>query len=143
MLAAAAPAVAARQELFSSTGGAHAAAVLDLDGNVQLVREDIGRHNAVDKVVGRLVLDGALPRPAEAGGARTLWVSGRASFEIVQKAWAAGFSSLVAVGAVSALAAHTARRAGLVLVGFARDQRATVYAGGEPPADVHTDPGRP
>jgi FdhD protein len=117
------------QELFAATGGSHAAAVLDDRGRVLSVREDIGRHNAVDKVVGRLVLDGELPDPASATRRRLLWVSGRASFEIVQKAWAAGFSALLAVGAASALAVSTAQSAGLVLVGFARDGRATLYAG--------------
>ena len=117
------------QELFAATGGAHAAAVLDDRGRVLSVREDIGRHNAVDKVVGRLVLDGELPDPASAARRRLLWVSGRASFEIVQKAWAAGFSALLAVGAASALAVSTAESAGLVLAGFARDGRATLYAG--------------
>ena len=116
--------VADRQELFAATGGAHAAAAVDPAGDVRVVREDIGRHNAVDKVVGRLLLDGGLPAHG-----RVLWVSGRASFEIVQKAWAAGFSALVSVSAPSSLAVTTAERAGLVLVGFARGGRATVYAG--------------
>jgi FdhD protein len=116
--------VADGQELFAATGGAHAAAAVDAAGGVLLVREDIGRHNAVDKVVGRLLLDGGLPAHG-----RVLWVSGRASFEVVQKAWAAGFSALVSVSAPSSLAVTTAERAGLVLVGFARGGRATVYAG--------------
>ena len=77
----------------------HAAAAFDRDGEPLVVREDIGRHNAVDKVVGRLLLDGALPA-SDLG----LFVSGRASFEIVQKAWAAGFAAVVAVSAPSALA---------------------------------------
>jgi FdhD protein len=124
ILAGIAPRLAAAQELFAATGGSHAAAALDAEGEVLVVREDIGRHNAVDKVVGRLVLDGALPLAGH-----VLWVSGRASFEIVQKAWAAGFGALVAVGAVSALAAATAGRAGMVLCGFAREGRLTVHAG--------------
>jgi FdhD protein len=104
------------QELFERTGGVHAAAAFDLDtGEVVVTREDIGRHNAVDKVVGRLLLDGGLP--ADGLG---LWVSGRASFEMVQKAWAGGFAVLVSVSAVSALAVETARRGGVVLAGFAR-----------------------
>jgi FdhD protein len=80
------------------------------------VREDIGRHNAVDKVVGRLLLDGRLPA-TDLG----LYVSGRAGFEIVQKAWAAGFSAVVSVSAPSALAVEAAQQAGMALVGFVRD----------------------
>ena len=105
------------QPLFDATGSIHAASVFDPDtGDVTLVREDIGRHNAVDKVVGRLLLDEQLP--AHGLG---LFVSGRASFEIVQKAWAAGFSMVAAVSGPSALAVETARAANLVLVGFLRD----------------------
>ena len=112
------------QPLFRSTGAVHAAAAFDLDDGALLeVREDIGRHNAVDKVVGRLLLDGRLP-----AGGLGLYVSGRASFEIVQKAWAAGFAAVVAVSAPSALAVETARAAGLTLAGFARDDRLNVYA---------------
>jgi FdhD protein len=124
VLAAAPAAMRERQDLFAATGAVHAAAAFDVDGTVLVVREDIGRHNAVDKVVGRLRLDGALPATALA-----LVVSGRASFEMVQKAWAAGFSALVAVSAPSALAVQTARRAGLTLAGFARDGALRVYAG--------------
>jgi FdhD protein len=117
-------AAVAGQELFAATGGSHAAAALDADGRVVVEREDIGRHNAADKVVGRLLLDGRLPLPAG-----TLWISGRASFEMVQKAWAAGFVALVSVSAPSSLAVATAERAGLVLAGFSRSGRTTVYAG--------------
>jgi FdhD protein len=111
------------QALFEATGSVHAAAAFSPMGELLVVREDIGRHNAVDKVVGRLLLDGQLP--ARGLG---LVVSGRASFEMVQKAWAAGFAVLVAVSGPSALAVDAARRAGLALVAFARDGRATVYA---------------
>jgi FdhD protein len=111
------------QGLFDATGAVHAAAAFDRDGNVLLIREDVGRHNAVDKVVGRMLLDGHLP--AKGLG---LFVSGRASFELAQKAWAAGFSALVAVSAPTALAVQTARRAGLTLVGFVRKGRCNVYS---------------
>jgi FdhD protein len=87
-------------------------------------REDIGRHNAVDKVVGHLHLNGLLPATGLG-----LWVSGRASFELAQKAWAAGFAALVAVSAPSALAVETARIAGFQLAGFARDRRLNLYTG--------------
>jgi FdhD protein len=115
--------VRAAQGVFASTGAAHAAAAVDPTGTPLVVREDIGRHNAVDKVVGRLLLDGALPAQG-----LVLFVSGRASFEIVQKAWAAGFGTVVAVSAPSALAVATARLAGLTLAGFAREGRLNVYA---------------
>lgn len=104
------------QELFAATGAVHAAAAFDRSGTPVVVREDVGRHNAVDKVVGRLLLDGHLPA-TDLG----LYVSGRAGFEIVQKAWAAGFSAVVAVSAPSALAVEAARQAGLTLVGFVRE----------------------
>lgn len=103
------------QGLFQATGAVHAAAAFDRTGAPLIVREDIGRHNAVDKVVGRLLLDDLLPA-TELG----LYVSGRAGFEIVQKAWAAGFSAVVAVSAPSALAVAAARQAGITLVGFVR-----------------------
>jgi FdhD protein len=123
VLAVAADKAAADQELFTSTGAVHAAAAFDRDGTPLVVREDIGRHNAVDKVVGRLLLDGALPA-TDLG----LFVSGRASFEIVQKAWAAGFAAVVAVSAPSALAVEAARAAGLQLAGFVRDGDLNLYA---------------
>ena len=110
------------QQLFASTGAVHAAAAFDRDGHPGVVREDIGRHNAVDKVVGNLLLDGALP-----AADRALYVSGRASFEIVQKAWAAGFTAVVAVSAPSSLAVETARVAGLQLAGFLRDDGVNLY----------------
>lgn len=103
------------QELFGATGAVHGAAAFDRNGRVVVVREDIGRHNAVDKVVGRLLLDGQLPA-SELG----LYTSGRAGFEIVQKAWAAGFTAVVSVSAPSALAVEAATQAGCMLVGFVR-----------------------
>lgn len=124
-------AVAPEQELFAATGAVHAAAAFDRDGVPQLVREDIGRHNAVDKLVGRLLLDGRLPA-TDLG----LYVSGRAGFEIVQKAWAAGFSAVVAVSAPSALAVEAAQLAGITLVGFVRE------VDGEPVANVYSPEAR-
>lgn len=111
------------QPLFTVTGGVHAAALVDRAGTVVVTREDIGRHNAVDKVIGRLLLDAQLPSSGLA-----LVVSGRGSFEMVQKAWAGGFTALVAVSAPSALAVTTARRAGMTLVGFVRDGTGNIYS---------------
>lgn len=113
----------AEQPLFDSTGAVHGAAAVDRAGRALVVREDIGRHNAVDKVIGRLLLDDQLPARDLA-----LVVSGRGSFEMVQKAWAGGFTALIAVSAPSALAVSTARRAGLTLVGFARGGAGNVYS---------------
>jgi len=110
------------QDLFDTTGAVHAAGVVDPDGGISLAREDVGRHNAVDKLVGRLLLDGQVPATGHG-----LVVSGRASFELVHKAWAAGFRALVAVSAPTALAATTAERAGLQLAGFARDGSLEIY----------------
>lgn len=112
----------AAQELFEATGAVHAAGVVETDGRVTCGREDVGRHNAVDKIVGRLLLDGELP-----AAGRGLVVSGRASFELVHKAWAGGFRALVAVSAPTALAASTAEAAGMQLAGFARDGALTIY----------------
>jgi FdhD protein len=110
------------QGLFDITGSSHAAGAVDRGGNVVVVREDIGRHNAVDKVIGRMLLDDQLPAPDHA-----LFVSGRASFEMIQKAWAAGFTALVSVSGPSALAVQTARRAGLTLLCFVREGTGTLY----------------
>lgn len=115
--------VGGRQGLFDATGAVHAAAVFDATGDVGIVREDVGRHNAVDKVVGAMLLAGELPATG-----RGLFVSGRASVEMVQKAWAAGFGTVVAVSAPTALAVETARRAGLCLAGFVRGSNFNVYA---------------
>jgi FdhD protein len=121
-----------QQDLFAATGAVHAAAAFDREGEPLVLREDIGRHNAVDKVVGRLLLDGRLPA-TDLG----LYVSGRAGFEIVQKAWAAGFGAVVSVSAPSALAVEAAREAGIVLVGFVR----TASADAAPTANVYAPEG--
>ncbi|MBT3248385.1 MAG: formate dehydrogenase accessory sulfurtransferase FdhD [Actinobacteria bacterium] len=114
--------VGSDQALFAATGTVHAAMAFDRTGQALIMREDIGRHNAVDKIVGRLYLDGQLPA-TDLG----LWVSSRASFEMVQKAWAAGFACLMAVSGPSALAVETAQRSGLQLAGFAREGRINIY----------------
>ena len=111
------------QSLFGSTGAVHAAAAFDANTDILVAREDVGRHNAVDKVVGHLLLAGRLP-----AGDLGLFVSGRASFEMVQKAWAAGFGTVVSVSAPTALAVDTARRAGMTLYGFVRDGSAVRYS---------------
>ena len=115
------------QELFARTGSVHAAASFDRSGAIGVVREDIGRHNAVDKVIGRLFLDDLLPATGQA-----LFVSGRASFEMVQKAWAAGFEAVIAISAPSSLAIRTAEQAGLTLAGFVRENSCNVYASPRP-----------
>ena len=113
------------QRVFDSTGGLHAAGLFDATGTPFVVREDIGRHNAVDKVVGARVLAGESP------AVPLLCVSGRIGFEIVQKATVAGIGVLAAVGAPSSLAVDLARRAGLCTAGFVRDGRFVVYAAPE------------
>lgn len=118
--------VIAEQRLFDATGAVHAAAAFELDtGDIVRVREDVGRHNAVDKVIGASVLAGPDQVPGRGHG---LFVSGRASIEMVQKAWSAGYGVLVAVSAPTALAVGAARRANLVLVGFVRPDGFNVYA---------------
>jgi FdhD protein len=119
--------LAAHQPDFARTGGLHAACAVDASGQVLAHAEDVGRHNAVDKVVGKLLCSGQLER-AEAG-ARLRAVSGRASFEIAYKAAVAGFCAVASVSAPSSLAIEAAQAAGLVLASFVRDGRFTLYAG--------------
>src|SRR4051794_37024573 len=115
----------ARQRVFESTGGLHAAGLFDEHGELLVLREDIGRHNAVDKVHGARLLAG------ETTAAPVMCVSGRIGFEIVQKAVAGGSGVLAAIGAPSSLAVRLAQESGLGLVGFLSRNRFVVYAGGD------------
>jgi len=117
-------ALRARQRAFDRTGGVHAAALAAADGTLRHVFEDVGRHNAVDKVIGRALLDGLLP-----ASGHLLVVSGRVSFEIVQKAVAASVAGIVAVSAPSSLAVDLAREHGLLLAGMVRHGDLNLYAG--------------
>ena len=116
----------AAQDLFENTGGLHAAAAVSVAAggllSITTVREDVGRHNAVDKLIGEAALRGALPLARS-----LLLLSGRCSFELVQKAAAAGFAAIACVGAPSSLAMETAERLGICLIGFLRERSFNVY----------------
>ena len=118
--------IRAQQVVFRHTGGIHSAALLSADGQTFLLREDVGRHNAVDKVIGAQLALGRLPLQDHC-----LFLSGRAGFELIQKAAVAGIPLVASIGAPSSLAVATAERYGITLLGFVKDDRLNVYAGAE------------
>jgi FdhD protein len=119
-------ALAAAQETFKQTGGLHACALFDLAGRLLALREDVGRHNALDKVLGWALLDGRLPLSEH-----ILLLSGRTSFEMMQKSLAGGVPIVAAISAPSSLAVEFARDSGQTLVGFLRGERMNIYAGAD------------